>query len=276
MKVNPIHQKTLKKILKIICILIFVISSIALIKIFIIDSLKTKQKNLKINDIYHSNETVNDNEEIIPEQNEKIEKIESKSKEETTNEKLEKLTKINSDIVGWLYINDSAINLPVLKNPDNAPLFYLDHDYERKNSKHGSIFIDDNCKNFNNTKNIVLHGHSMKDGTMFAGLLKYTNKDFYKKRQIVTLDTSQKTFKFKIFSVFITNTLAKHGEIFNYIKSEFNDDKDFLKFVDELKKRSIYKVSEQIEASSRLITLSTCSYEYEGARTVVVGHGIQD
>lgn len=190
----------------------------------------------------------------------------------------ENLLKQNKDIRAWITIKGTNINNPVYQTNNND--FYLDHDMNKKSSRYGALFIDKdaNIGKRNNSQNVVIYGHHMKDGTMFGQLKKYTDISFYKKNPIIDFKTLYLDGKYKIFSVFITNALKEHdnGEVFNYLKPEFASQDEFLKFIDDTKKRSIINTGVEVVAEDEIITLSTCTYEFDDARLVVMARRIRE
>ena len=194
----------------------------------------------------------------------------------------ESLLEQNSDVKAWIKINGTAVNNPVYQCKDND--FYLDHDMNKQSSRYGALFIDKDAK-FDksggyhpSTKNIVVYGHHMKDGTMFGSLEHYTDLSYYKNHPIIDFTTLYRDGDYKIFAVFITNDLPEHdnGQRFNYMQSSFGNDEQFLAFVDEVKKRSIIDTGVDVVATDELLTLSTCTYEFDDARLVVMARRIRD
>lgn len=183
---------------------------------------------------------------------------------------------VNQDIKGWIYIPHSKIDYPVLQPPKNDPEYYLYRDYEKQETKYGSIFADAACDISTDTKNILLHGHHMQDGRMFADLVKYSDMTFYQHSPVITFDTLYEEAKWKIISVFKTNTREDQGEIFNYLRAQFANKSDFLNFVYDIKMRSIIDTPVDVNEDDRLITLSTCSYEFDDFRTVVVARKVRE
>lgn len=191
------------------------------------------------------------------------------------------LKKINDDIVGWIKINDTNIDYPVLweKDDNESYQYYLNHNYKKEYSGYGSIFLDYRCTKGTDSKNTVLHGHHMNDGSMFANLLKYGGTtgdlDFYKKAPTITFDTPDGDGVYKIISVFKTNSLSSQGEFFNYMIGNFNSDSEFMNFVYNIKIRSLINCPVTVNEDDTLLTLSTCSYEFSEFRTVVVARKVR-
>ncbi len=245
-------MKIFRRILKWISVIVFLVSSFMLIKLLIIDPRIASNTQNEIKNVYHDEDN-----------------------QESQVDKFETLSAINPDIKGWIFISGTIIDYPVLQSID-SPNYYIDHNYKKEKSRYGSIFINSDCKLGPDSKNVIMHGHSMKDGQMFADLLKFSDLDFYKNNPVVEFDTPLEKGDYKIISVFKTNTLPEHGKIFNYLISEFKGSKDFENYVDEVRKRSILDIPVDVNPSDKLITLSTCSYEFKDFRTVVVARKVRD
>lgn len=190
----------------------------------------------------------------------------------------EELMKANSDIKAWIKIDGTNINNPVYQTTDND--FYIDHNMNKESSRYGALFIDKNNVISENkvSQNTIIYGHHMRDGTMFGDLKNYTDLEFYKQNSIIDYTTLYKEGKYKIFGVFITNTLPEHddGEVFNYLRTDFSSEQDFLSFVSEIKMRSIIDTGVDVIGSDEILTLSTCTYEFDDARLVVVARRIRE
>ena len=193
----------------------------------------------------------------------------------------DKLKGINKEIVGWIQINDTVIDYPVLwhKGDDMNYQYYLDHNYRGGYDSFGSIFLDYRCTEGTKSKNIIMHGHHMNDGSMFGNLMNYGgttgNLDFYKKAPTIRFDTPEADGTYKIISVFKTNTLSSHGEFFNYLLGNFENEKDFMNYVYNVRIRSLINCPVDVNEDDELITLSTCSYEFTNFRTVVVARRVR-
>ncbi len=245
-------MKIFRKILKWVSVVVFLVSSFMLVKLLIIDPKIASNTQNEIKDVYYNQESPED-----------------------AKDKFIKLQEINPDIKGWIFISGTVIDYPVLQSA-SEPEYYLYRNYKKEKSRYGSIFIDNDCKLGPDSKNVIMHGHSMKDGQMFAELLKFSDLDFYKQNPIIEFDTPDEKGIYKIISVFKTNTLPEHGKIFNYLISEFKGPKDFKNYVDEVLKRSLLDIPVDVNEDDKLITLSTCSYEFKDFRTVVVARKVRD
>ena len=198
-----------------------------------------------------------------------------------------KLKKINKEIVGWVKINNTKINYPILWHKgDNADSqYYLWRNYKGEYYEGGttSIFMDWRSKKGMNSKNVILHGHHMEDGSMFADLLKYGgtsgNLTFYKKSPVVYISTEKGgTVPYKIFSVFKSNTDPKLGEYFDFYCGSFKNDSQFLNYVYNLRIRSLINCPVSVNEDDQILSLVTCSYEFgdgNNFRTVVVARKLR-
>lgn len=191
------------------------------------------------------------------------------------------LKKINKDIIGWIKMSNTKVDYPVLwsKSDTRDYQYYLDHNYKKNWDSFGSIFLDYRCTKGTDCQNVVLHGHHIRDGSMFGDLLKYGgtkgNLDFYKKTPVIKFDTPDGEGTYKIISVFKTNTLSSQGEFFNYMIGDFQNEKDFMNYVYNVRVRSLFNCPVDVNEDDELITLSTCSYEFTNFRTVVVARKVR-
>lgn len=164
----------------------------------------------------------------------------------------DELKKQNKDTVAFIKVNNTRIHYVVVKGKDND--FYLNHNFNKEKNIAGWIFGDFR-NNFDETdRNLIIYGHNMKDGSMFDTLIKtidkewYTNKDNY----IVKLITEKGSYKYKVFS-----TYSVRAEDY-YINTGFNNDKEFDKFVNTLKDRSVYNYDTEVNGTDKILTLSSC------------------
>lgn len=261
-KTDPKNVKTRKWIV-IIATIVFLVAAGYLINELIIQPYLNSQITSEIHDLAYNDE--NDDDDI------------NKSKQNW-----KALKKINEEIVGWITIDDTKIDYPVLEHKgDNASSqYYLNHTYKKTYSTYGSIFVDYRSVDSVNSKNVILHGHNMQDGSMFKGLVGYGDLegdlDFYKEHPIIEFNTPDGDAQWKIISVFKTNTLYAHGEFFNYMQGEFLSDAEFMNFVYNCRIRSLINCPVMVNEDDQLLTLSTCSYEFSNWRTVVVARKLRE
>lgn len=196
-------------------------------------------------------------------------------REDSVNPNFAALKEINPDIVGWITLPNTVIDYPVLQSGTDDPEFYLTHNYKKESTKYGSIFVDSKA-NLDTTRNLVLYGHNMRDGQMFASILNYVNLDFYKASPVIQFDVEGRETFWKIISIYKTNVLESQGQVFNFVQSSFSNEETFLDFADQVLARSYLDIPVDVQAGDQLLTLSTCSSEYKDFRTVLVTRRVRD
>lgn len=173
----------------------------------------------------------------------------------------------NNDTVGWIKMEGTKINYPVLQTP-NDPNYYLYRDFDKKESKRGSIYAWGEADINKPSDNITLFGHHMADGSMFAALNEYTSKDAWDKNNLIFFDTLNEYHTYKIFAVFKTS--ANVGQGFSYHKFvDAANEQEFNDFVSTCKKLAFYDTGITPVYGDKLIALSTCEYTLDNGRLVV-------
>ena len=174
----------------------------------------------------------------------------------------------NPDLVGWLLIEGTEINYPVVQTPDE-PEYYIERDFDGEYNDHGCLFADGNC-DVENSDNVTIYGHHMNDGTMFGGLLKYDKYDYWKAHPVIWFDTLTEHRRYEIFAVF--RTTATVGQGFPYHRFiDAATEEEFNQFVAQCKALSVYNTGVDPEFGEQLICLSTCEYSQHNGRYVVAG-----
>lgn len=190
--------------------------------------------------------------------------------------KFQDLLALNSDVKGWIQIEGTNINYPVVQSSSDDPEFYLNRNINKEEDSYGTIFLDMHTNIETPTKNLLLHGHNMsRSKTMFHHLMKYNDIEFLKENPLIQFDTIYHEDNWKVFAVFKTNGSSEKEPLFDYRKSIFTDDSDFLNFVHDIRIRSIYNMPVDIGADDQILLLSTCSYEVDDYRTVVAARKIR-
>jgi sortase B len=190
--------------------------------------------------------------------------------------KFSDLLAANGDVKGWITVPGTRIDNVVMQSPEGVdPEFYLYRNFDKQYSAYGSIFIDGSSDLGTDSKNIILHGHHMRDGRMFKDLMQYGDLDFYKRTPVFIFDSIYEEAYWKVIAVIKTNTLDEQGPFFNYLRGNFTDDSDFLNFVYQLRVRSLIDTPVDINEDDQLITLSTCSYEMTDFRTAVIARKVR-
>ncbi len=171
------------------------------------------------------------------------------------------LIKKNEDTVGWINVNNTNINYPVVQSTDNN--YYLTHSYDKKENEAGWVFLDyRNNKDFT-SKNNIIYAHSRLDKTMFGSLSKVLKQSWYKDKSnhIIRLSTPTEDSLWQIFSVYVIK------EETYYITTSWSSDTEYLDFLNTIKERSKYNFNTELNINDKILTLSTCYSDTE--RTVV-------
>ena len=188
---------------------------------------------------------------------------------------VEELKKKNEDIIGWIEIEGTNINFPVVQGTDNE--YYMKHTYNKENSTDGAIFLDKNYDWNIPSSNLLLYGHNNKNGTMFQNLLKYKDESFYKKHPTIRFTTINDDSQYEIISAFLSRVYYEDEQnVFRYYYFiNANDETEYNNYVEESKKASLYDTKKSAEYGEQLLTLSTCSYHTEDGRFAVVAKKVK-
>lgn len=176
----------------------------------------------------------------------------------------------NTDMVGWIQVADTNINYPVMHTPDN-PDFYLKHGFDKGYTDYGCPYVQENCDVQLPTDNVIIYGHHMKNGTMFADLEKFKSEDFYKEHKTIIFNTITDKCEYEIVAVFKTVVYTDDPSAFKYYRFVNADTPEqFDEFIAKCKELSLYDTGVTAEYGDKLITLSTCEYSQTNGRLVVV------
>ncbi len=185
----------------------------------------------------------------------------------TAAEKYGAIHEQNGDFVGWLHIDGTNINYPVMQSPDN-PDFYLKHSFDKEYSNYGVPYVQENCE-LDVSDNITIYGHHMNDGSMFADLCKYESEDFYREHKTVHFDTLDGFGEYEIVAAFKTVAYSNDGfPYFLFVKAD--NPEDFDDFIAKCKELALYDTAVTAEYGDKLITLSTCEYSRDNGRMAIV------
>jgi sortase B len=175
----------------------------------------------------------------------------------------------NPDMIGWIKIDGTTIDYPVMQSPDR-PDFYLKHNFEKQYSDYGVPYAAESCSIDPQSDNITIFGHHMKSSKMFGALESYKSRDFYNEHPIIRFDTRADFGTYEIIAVFRT-TPARFP--YNRFINAANQ-AEFDEYVGRCKAFSFYDTGVTAEYSDKLITLSTCEYSEQDSRLVVVARKI--
>ncbi len=187
----------------------------------------------------------------------------SESTRQSLIESAQSLNEAYPDAIGWLYIPNTNISYPVTQGNDNE--YYLSHAYDGSSLKAGTIFLDYRCENrFMNPVNI-LYGHSMKNGTMFAGVLNFADSIYFESHRYGWLSTPETVYRIDFFSCAKTDC---NDEL-------YDGNTPISEWIPHICEKSVVLKGTDYADNDRFISLSTCSYEFENARTVLTGRLVE-
>ena len=238
----------MKKIIKIIllgiCLVIFIYSAYNIYNYIKEENANKKLKNELIEDVITEvpSTELTINEEKIP-----------------ISVDFSTLKEKNQDIVGWIYSKDTPINYPVVQAKDNQ--YYLHRLINGEYNASGSIFMDYRNNPNLEDNNTIIYGHNMKSDEMFGTLQNYKNQEYYDNHKILYYFTQEKKYEIKLIAGY---TASLEDDIYNL--NEINQEQK-----EKILQKSDFKSDVNISQNDKLITLSTCSYEYEDARYILIG-----
>lgn len=240
-------KKVIKIILLVICLCVFIFSAYNIYKYLAEENANKKLNNelmekAIIETPNDNNDNTGENEDILP-----ISVDFSVLKQE------------NEDIVGWLYLEDSPINYPVVQSNDND--YYLRRLVNGEYNIAGSLFMDYRNDSNLEDNNTIIYGHNMKNNTMFGSLQEYKNQDYYDNHKVMYYFTPEKNYIIELFTGY---TISVESDIYDL--SVIDSSK-----LEELISKSDFESNTKVTEEDKIITLSTCAYEYDGARYIVMG-----
>lgn len=257
----------IRKIIMLLCLLVFIGSGTYVLD-YVGQSVVTGYRQNQVRDIFHSDATIN--------------------------EKFAKLQEINPDTIGWLTVPGTQCDNPVVKNPGDKDLEedkYLNTTFEGEKSKYGTIYAEYTCRidkpengevnpSTAMSDNIILHGHHMRDGKMFGELKQYRKLKFYQENPTIQFTTlyDKDTVEWKVVAAFIVNSTKYDStdRVFNYRVTEFANERAFMVYMNELQQRTIINTGVDVQYGDKFLTLSTCTYEFDDARFVVVARRVRE
>ena len=252
-----------KKIILVVCIIVFICSSALLLKT-VVNEYNNKKIYEELSNLVSTNANI----------------------EETTAPDYSALYAKNSDFIGWITVPNTSINYPVLQCDNND--YYLNYNFNKTRDARGAIFMDYRNNPVNLDSNTIIYGHNCYNTTMFSELSKYQKIDFYKTSPVFEFNTVERTYKWKIYGAFITTAKPEedNGYVFNYIYP-YMDGENFKGFINEIDKRRLYVTDVDINDDDKMLILSTCvrnldtykngikTYKAD-ARLVIVARAVRD
>ena len=193
--------------------------------------------------------------------------------EETNSAKFAALRDQNSDFIGWISIEDTKLDFPVMYAPNNKD-FYLRHDFNKEYSVYGVPYLDEKTTLGANdqSENLVIYGHNMKTGTIFGCLTGYKEASYYQQHPYVQFDTVYGDGTYEVFAAFSIDVAADTSFVYNqYVDM---DEETYDTYVEEVISRSDVDTGIRPVYGEQLLTLSTCEYSSDNGRYVVVARRV--
>lgn len=178
----------------------------------------------------------------------------------------------NEYLAGWLEIPDTVIDYPVMYTPEDGEYYlYRTFENEEDPTREGCLFIDEHCTIDPRSTNLLIHGHNMKNGTMFHSLLEYADEEYYKEHPVIYYSSLWDEGEYEIVSVFRSRIYNQDDDVFKYYKF-YNaaNEEEFNNFIDNIKELELYDTGVTAQYGDELITLATCEYTVDNGRFVVV------
>lgn len=177
----------------------------------------------------------------------------------------------NSDFMGWIRIDGTGIDYPVMQSKDDSD-FYLKHNFSKEYSRFGLPYMQANCGL--SSDNIIIYGHNIKSKSMFNELTEYKDKAFYTAHKYIIFDTLEEQRTYEVIAVFKTVAYSNSGfQYYGFVKA--NTEEEFNDYVSRCKALSFYDADVTAEYGDKLLTLTTCEYSQENGRFAVVAKLIE-
>lgn len=179
----------------------------------------------------------------------------------------------NQRLIGWVKIDDTIVDYPVMQTVNNE--YYLDHNFNQEEDRNGCIFMDYQCDVIRGCDNIILYGHHMKSGKMFGTLNKYSKESYYEEHPVIQFDTIYEKGTYQVMYVFRSKVYSEEDVTFKYYQFiNAASEKEFNSAMNEMAALSLYDTGVTASYGDQLLTLSTCDYQENKGRFVVVAKKI--
>lgn len=186
-----------------------------------------------------------------------------------------KLYNVNKKLIGWLKIDDTNIDYPVMQTYDNE--YYLNHNMNQEKDRNGALFLDKDCDVIEPSTNLIIYGHHMKSGRMFGNLDDYASESYYKKHPVIQFDTIYEKGTYEIMYVFRSKVYNEGEVVFKYYQFiDCYSEQEFESNMNEMAAISLYDTGVTAEYGDRLLTLSTCDSTQDDGRFVVVAKKVNE
>ncbi len=234
-------KKKASKLVTFLYLAIFLFSAFSLAK-YLYTYYETSKSLKEVQDIYQATLSTIEDQPVNLE--------EETQAPSTIRPQFQDLLAMNRQIVGWISVDGTKLNNPVLQADNNE--FYLNHNFRNEESRAGSIFMDYRNNILSMNRNTILYGHAMKNNTMFGSLKNYLKQDYADDNPIIYLDTLYEGYDIEVFAAYETTI------DFYYIETDFTSEGAYQQFLEDIQKRSSIQMNVAISPNDKILTLSTC------------------
>ena len=176
----------------------------------------------------------------------------------------------NNDMVGWIFIEDTRINYPVMQSPYDVD-FYLNHGFDKGETDYGCPYIPTICDVDKPSDNLIIYGHHKKNGSMFSDLKKFQKKSFWEDHKTFTFDTIYEKQTYEVVAVFKTVVYTSSKSEFKFYQfADAKTPEEFDAYIAKCKEKALYDTGVSASYGDKLITLCTCEYSNKNGRLVLV------
>ena len=169
----------------------------------------------------------------------------------------------STDYAAWIYSPNTVINYPIVYTDNN--FYYLDHIPVEQYNSAGTLFIDCKCAADFSDQNTLIYGHNMNDGSMFASLREYASQEYYDAHPVIYISTPDFNYRLDLIAGFLTEPTS-----FAYANN-FDEPEQFMAYIESIQSMSTFKSDVEVTEEDKVVSLSTCTYEINDGRYVVVG-----
>lgn len=182
----------------------------------------------------------------------------------------------NEDMAAWIVIDGTVVDYPVMWTPRDEE-YYLRRGFDGSYSSAGCLILDTDSCLAPLTTNLIIHGHNMRNGSMFAVLADYEDEDFYQEHQTITLYTADVERRYEVMAVFRSQVYKKTDEVFKFYQFfQADTEEEFADFYDNVMALAEYDTGVTAEFGDHFLTLSTCAYHVTNGRLVVVAKEVEE
>lgn len=182
----------------------------------------------------------------------------------------------NSDMVGWICIEDTRVNYPVMQSPYDSD-FYLNHGFDKGETDYGCPYVPTICDVDKPSDNLIIYGHHKKNGSMFSDLKKYRKRSFWEEHRTITFDTLYEKQTYEVVAVFVSVVYTNSPSEFKFYQfADAKTPEEFDAYVAKCKEKALYDTGVSAEYGDKLITLCTCEYTNKNGRLVLVAKRVVD